>query len=156
MDIYLDLCFHLVFSVRCNVDGETAGFLPMEKRMRKILFHLFYAAMVVLILLFFCRCCCCNKKSSSHTVPQPLPPAQPQTARRQRKSKASRTVIIVLFVILLQVILFFMDGPGSRFWSLTKTKPWWLTFDNKKYYFVYYAWDYYKLQVLYYKYKYLK
>merc|ERR1711997_684044 len=25
-------------SIGCNVDGETAGFLPMEKRMRKILF----------------------------------------------------------------------------------------------------------------------
>ena len=112
-DIYNNSSFYLGFSIRCNVDGETAGFLPMEKRMKMILFHLFLAAMVVLVLIFFCRCCCCNKKAL--TAPQPLPPAHPQQARRQRKPKASRIVIIILFVILLQIILFFMDGPGSRF-----------------------------------------
>jgi len=99
----------------CNVDGKTAGFLPMEKRMKMILFHLFLAAMFVLVLFFFCRCCCCRKKSSAHTAPQPLPPAHPQQARRQRKPKASRIVIIILFIILLYVILLFTDGPRSRF-----------------------------------------
>jgi len=97
----------------CNFDGETSGFLPIEKRMKMFLFFLFVAAMVLLIVFFFCRCCCCNNKKGAQTVPQPH--LQPQQSRRQRKPKASRIAMIIFFIILLYVVILGMEGIKKRY-----------------------------------------